>query len=165
MKRLLKISFLLSLFSFFMLSYASSGTKTIGNCDQDNYIKTMFENYEYVSNYSYFYTGYGNGPEAIVGIKKDYELVKVSGRRNVTNWQQIETDDEKMKELVEAIKADRYPDRNGPTYGYIISTPGGDQVGVLYRIGLPGTATQIRFKDGNQLEVTPQNDDSNWAPS
>jgi len=165
MKRFLKISFLLSLFSLFMLSYASSGTKTIGNCDQDNDIKTMFENYEYVSNYSYFYTGYGNGPEAIVGIKKDYELVKVSGRRNVTNWQQIETDDEKMKELVEAIKADRYPERNSPTYGYIISTPGEDQVGVLYRIGLPGTATQIRFKDGNQLEVTPHNDDSNWAPS
>ena len=64
----------------------------------------MFENYEYVSNYNYFYTSYGNGPEAIVGIKKDYELVKDSGRINVTNWQQFEPDSEKLKELVDAMK-------------------------------------------------------------
>ena len=164
MKKLLKISFLLSLFSLFMLSYASSWTKTIGNCDQDDDIKTMFETYEYVSNYNYFYTGYGNDPEAIVGIKKDYELVKVSGRQNVTNWQQFETGGEKMKELVEAIKADRYPDRNDPTYGYIISTPGEDQVGVLYRIGLPGTATQILLRDGNQIAVIPHKYNSTFAP-
>ena len=155
MKRFLKISFLLSLFSLFMLSYASSGTKTIGNCDQDNDIKTMFENYEYVSNYSYFYTGYGNGPQAIVGIKKDYTLVKVSGRRNVTNWQQFETGDEKMKDLVEAIKADRYPERNSPTYGYIISTPGGDQVGVMYAIRPPRTYRRIGLRDGNLIAVSP----------
>ena len=155
MKRFLKISFLLSLFSLFMLSCVSSGTKTIGNSVQDDDIKAKFENYEYVSNYSYFYTSYGNGPEAIVGIKKDYELVKVSGRGNVTNWQQFETGGEKLKELVEAIKADRYPDRNDPTYGYIISTPGGDQVGVMFAIRLPRTFRQIGLRDGNLIAVSP----------
>jgi hypothetical protein len=122
---------------------------------QDDDIKAMFENYEYVSNYSYFYTGYGNGPEAIVGIKKDYELVKVSGRGNVTNWEQFEPGGEKLKELVEAIKADRYPERNSPTYGYIISTPGGDQVGVMYAVRLPETYTQIGLRDGNLIAVSP----------
>ena len=165
MKRFLILFFLLSTFFLLILSCSSNWPKIFGSSTQDEEIKTMFENYEHVSNYNYFYTGNANGPEAILGIQKNYELVKVSGRINVARWQQFETGGEKLKELVEAIKADRYPDRNGPTYGYIISTPGGDQVGVLYRIGLPGTATQIRFKDGNQLEVTPQNDDSNWAPS
>jgi hypothetical protein len=155
MKIFLKISFLLSLFSLFMLSYASSWTKTIGNSVQDDDIKAMFENYEYVSNYSYFYTSYGNGPEAIVGIKKDYELVKVSGRGNVTNWQQFEPGGEKLKELVEAIKADRYPERNRPTYGYIISTPGGDQVGAMYVIRLRDTFMQIGLRDGNVIAVSP----------
>ena len=153
MKRIIEISFLLSLIFLFMLSCASN--RTVGNTLQDADIKAMFENYEYISDYNYFYTGYGNGPEAIVGIKKDYELVKVSGRQNVTNWQQFETGGEKMKELVEAIKADRYPDRNDPTYGYIISTPGGDQVGVMYAIRLPNTFRQIGLSDGNLIAVSP----------
>ncbi|MBW1971073.1 MAG: hypothetical protein JRI82_16555 [Deltaproteobacteria bacterium] len=68
MKRILEISFLLSLFSLIMLSCASNWTKNIGSSVQDDDIKTMFETYEYVSNYNYFYTGYGNDPEAIVGI-------------------------------------------------------------------------------------------------
>ena len=86
-----------------MLSCASNWTKNYGSFSRDDDIKTMFENYEYVSNYSYFYTSYGNGSEAIVGIKKDYELVKVSGWVSVTNWQQFESGGEKLKELVEVM--------------------------------------------------------------
>ena len=163
MKRLLTLFFLLSICSLFMLSCASNWTKTIGNSVQDDDIKAMFENYEYVSNYSYFYTGYGNGPQAIVGIKKDYELVKVSGRGNVTEWQQFETGGEKLKELVEAIKSDRSSERKGLTYGYNISTPGGDQVGVMYATRLLGTFTQIGLRDGNHIAVSPHTY-SGWAP-
>jgi hypothetical protein len=146
------------------MSCASNYTNKYRGAVQDGDIKAMFENYEYISNYNYYYTGYGNGPEAIIGINKDYELVKVSGRGNVTNWQQFEPDVEKLKELVEAIKADRYPEPNSPIYGYIISASGEDQVGVLYRIGLPGTATQTWFKDGNQIAVTPHKYNSTSAP-
>ena len=64
---------------------------------QDNDIKAMFENYEFVSDYNYYYTGNANDPEAILGIQKKYELVKVSGRINVTNWQQFEPGGEKLK--------------------------------------------------------------------
>ena len=78
MKRLLILFFLLSFFSLFMLSCASSWTKNNGSFVQDNEIKTMFETHEYVSDYNYFYTVsvYDNYPEAIVGIKEDYEIVK-----------------------------------------------------------------------------------------
>ena len=157
MKIILEISFLLSLFSLFMLSCTSSWTKTIGNSVKDDDIKAMFENYEYVSNYSYFYTGYGNGPVAIVGINKDYKLVKVSGRGNVTNWQQFEPGGEKLKELVDAIKADRGPERRGLNDGYIISTPGGYQVGVMYRTRLSGVYNfaQIGLSDRNLIAVSP----------
>ena len=155
MKRRLILFFLLSLFPLFEMSCASNWTKTIGNSVHDADIKAMFENYEYISNYNYFYTGYGNGPEAIVGIKKDYELVKVAGRGNVTNWQQFEPGGEKLKELVEAIKADRYPEGNHPNYGYIISTPGGDQIGVMYAIKLPHTYRRIGLRDGNLIAVSP----------
>jgi hypothetical protein len=150
MKRFLILFFLLSAFFLFMLNCASN--RTFGDTLQDADIKAMFENYEYVSNYNYFYTGYGNGPEAIVGIKKDYELVKVSGRINITNWQQFEPDSEKLNELVDAISESRY---RRPPWGGIIYGPGRDQVSVLYVTGLPSTYKQSWFKEGNQIVVTP----------
>ena len=151
MKRFLIVFFLLSAFCLLMLSCASNWTKNNGSAVQDDDIKTMFETYEYVSNYNYFYTGSANDPEAIVGIKKDYELVKVSGRVNLTNWQQFEPGGDKLKELVEAMKI---PERR-KTYGSIINAPGGDQVGVMYTTRWESTYTEILLKDGTLLAVTP----------
>ena len=102
MKRFLIFFLLLSFFCILMLSCALNLPKNLGSSVQYDDIKAMFENYEYVSNYNYFSTGYANGPEAILGIQKNYELVKVSGRVNVTNWQQFEPGGEKLKELVKA---------------------------------------------------------------
>jgi hypothetical protein len=159
MKRFLILFILLSFFSLFMLSCASNWTKNNGSFVQDDDIKTMFETYEYVSNYNYFYTGYGNDPEAIVGIKKDYELVKVSGRVNVTNWQQFEPGGEKLKELVEAMNM---PGRGTP-YGSIINAPGGDQVGVMYTTSWESSYSEIRLKDGNLIAVIPHHDNSPYG--
>jgi hypothetical protein len=119
----------------------------------------MFEAHEYDSEYNYFYTGNTNSPEAIVGIKKDYDLVRVSGWGNVTNWQKFEPIDEKLKVLVEAMY-------NPTSYGYIIYAPGGDQIGVMYyqkwgSVWVP----EIRLKNENQLEVTPHKYNSTWAPA
>ena len=151
-KRLLILFFLLSIFSFFMLNCASYGT--VANTLYDDDIKTMFENYKYISKYNYYYTGYGSGPEAIIGINKDYELVKVSGRINITNWQQFDPDSEKLKEFVDAIRISesRY---QRPPWGGIIYGPGRVQVAVLYATGLPNSYKLTWFKDGNQLVVTP----------
>ncbi len=162
MKRFLILFFLLSAFCLLMLSCASNWTKKYGSSVQDADVKAKFENYEYVSSYNYFYTGYGNGPEAIVGIKKNYELVKVSGRINVTNWQQFEPGGEKLKELVDGIKAANLSLRRPPN-GYIMNAPGGDQVGVMYATTLPTTDTVIRLRDGNLITVTPHNN-SGYAP-
>ena len=162
MKRLLILFFLLSIFSLFMLSCASNWTKNNGSFSKNDDIKTMFETHEYVSDYNYFYTVsvYNNYPEAIVGIKKDYELVKVSGWVSVTNWQQFESGGEKLKELVVAMY-------NPTSYGYIIYAPGGgDQIGVMYSQKWGGSyIPEIRFKDGNQLEITPHKYNSTYAPS
>ena len=136
-----------------MLSCASSN-RTVGNTLQDADIKAMFENCEYISDYSYFYTGYGNGPEAIVGVDKDYVLVKVSGRINITNWNPFEPDSEKLKELVNAIRISESRYRR-PPWGGVIYGPGRGQVAVLYVSGLPSSYKQSWFKEGNQIVVTP----------
>ena len=162
MKRFLILFFLLSAFCLLMLSCASNWTKNNGGFAQDDDIKTMFETHEGVPDYNYFYTfslKFSNRPEAIVGIKKDYELVKISGWINVTNWQQFESGGEKLKELVEAMY-------NPTSYGYIIYAPGGDQIGVMYSQKWPPVwVPEVRLKNGNQLEVTPHKYNSTWAPA
>jgi hypothetical protein len=161
MKRFLILFFLLSAFSLFMLSCASNWTKKNGSFVRDDDIKTMFETHEYVSDYNYFYTdsAYWDYPEAIVGIKKDYGLVKVSGWVSATNWQQFEPGSEKLKELVEAIYT-------RTSYGYIIYAPGGgDQIGVMYSQKWVGPyIPEIRFKDGDLIAVTPHKYNSTFAP-
>ena len=162
MKRFLILFFLLSAFCLLMLSCASNWTKNNGSAVQNDDIKAMFETHEYVPDYNYFYTFsvYANYPEAIVGIKKDYELVKVSGWVSVTDWQQFESGGEKLKELVEAMY-------NPTSYGYIIYAPGGgDQIGVMYSQKWEGPyIPEIRFKDGNLIALTPHKYNSTFAPS
>jgi hypothetical protein len=159
MKRNFTLLVLLSFICLFILSCSSNWPKNFGSYSQDEEIKTAFEAYEYVSEYNYFYTTYENSPEAIVGIDKDYDLVKVSGWGHTTDWQEIEPGSQKLKEIVEAMY-------NPSSYGYIIFGPGGDQVGVMYT-GKWGTryTPEIRLKNGNQLEVTPHKYNSTWAPS
>ena len=159
MRRYFMPIFLLSLISLFMLSCASNWPKDFGSYEQDEEIEAMFETHEYVSEYNYFYTNYKGSPEAIIGIDKDYDLVKVSGWARTTDWQEIEPGSENLKEIVEAMYK--------PTkYGYIIYGPDGNQVGILYTANW-GTRykTEIRVKNGKQLEVTPHKYDSTWAPS
>ena len=160
MRKFLELFILLSLCCLLILSCSSNWTKNFGSYAENDDIRTMFETHGYVSDYNYFYTGYIKSPEAIVGIKKDYDLVKVSGWANVTNWQKFEPGGEKLKELVGAMR------NPGRPYGYIINVPSGDQVGVMYTKKWGKWYTPvIRMKDGNLLEVTPHKYNSTWAPS
>ena len=160
MKKCFALFFPLSLSCLLILSCSSNWTKTLGSYEQESEIRTMFETHDYISDYNYFYTGYVKSPEAIVGIHQDYDLVKVSGWPNVTNWQKFEPDGGKLKELVEAMR------NAGRPYGYNISVPGGDQVGVMYTYDWGRWYTPfIRLKEGNQLEVAPHKYNSTFAPS
>ena len=157
MKRILKISFLLSTFILFMMSCASNWTKNNGGVSQDDDIKAMFENHEYVSEYNYFYTANYryNSPQAIVGIKKDYKLVNDSSGLYWTNWQQFEPGSEKLKELVETI--DNPTSAYSSTIGFIIYAPGGgDQIGIMYSVKWYPDIPEIRFKDRNLIAVKPR---------
>ncbi len=157
MKKILELSFLLSLFSLFMMSCASNWAKNNGSVATDDDIRTMFETFEYDLTYNYFYTAYyrTKSPYAIVGIKKDYELVKDSSGLSWTNWQQFEPRREKLKELVEAVNA--ATTYYSSTIGYIIYAPGGeDQKGIMYSKQVEPDIPAIRFKDRNLIVVKPR---------
>ena len=156
MKRILEISFLLSIFSLFMLSCASNSTKNNGSVASDDDVRAMFENHEFVSEYNYFYTVEWRTkyPMAIVGINKDYELVKDSSGLHWTGWLQFEPGSEKLKELVELISAESYGIVT--SYGFIIYAPGGeDQIGIMYTRKAGADMPEIQFKDGNLIAVKP----------
>ena len=159
MKKSLRLFLLPTLVCLLIWGCASNWAKNNGSSEQDAAVKTMFETYEFVSDYNYFFDGYASSPEAIMGIQRDIELIKVSGWANKSNWQQFETDGAKLKELVEAMRRQR-------RYGYTIKAADGNQIGVLYTSRW-GTRykTEVRLMDGNQLAVTPHKYDSTWAPS
>ncbi len=157
MKKILKTSILLSLFCLLMLSCASNSTKNNGRAAANDDIKAMFEAHEYVPEYNYFYTAdyRYKSPYAIVGIKKDYELVKDSSGSYWTNWQQFEPRREKLKELVEAVNA--ATTNYSSTIGYIIYAPGEeDQKGIMYAKQVEPDIPAIRFKDRNLIVVKPR---------
>jgi hypothetical protein len=155
MKRLSILFFLLSLIFLFMLSCASNSTKNNGRVATDDDIRAMFKTYEYDLKYNYFYSlgKWSSVPEAIVGINKDYVLVKESYESDFTNWQQFEPGSEKLKELVDAMVK---PTSNYYSeVGFKIYAPGGgDQIGIMYSVNRFGSnKPEIRFKDGNQIVV------------
>jgi len=159
MKEKLAILVSFSLFGLLCLSCASNWPKDFGSFEQNEKTRAMFETHEYVPEYDYYYTGDANSPEAIVGIAKEYNLVRVSGWGHSTNWQRIGPGSQKLKEVIEAM----YP----PTaYGYMIYAPGGEQIGVMYSqkwgtVWVP----EVRVKAGNRLEVVPHKYNSTWAPA
>jgi hypothetical protein len=157
MKRILKISFLISLFSLFLLSCASNSTKNDGSVATDDDIRAMFETYEYDLKYNYYYNlgRWNRSPVAIAGIDKDYVLVKESNPSDFTNWQQFEPGNEKLKELVDAM--DKPTSNNYSSAGFIICAPGGeDQIGIMYYVSRFGSnKPEIRFKDENQIVIKP----------
>ena len=157
MKRILEISFLLSLFSLFMLSCASNWSKNNGSVSQDDDIKAMFETHEYDLKYNYYYNlgRWNRSPVAIAGINKDYVLVKESNPSDFTNWQQFEPGNVKLKELVDAM--DKPTSHYYSSAGFILYAPGGeDQIGIMYYASRFGSdKPEIRFKDENQIVVIP----------
>ena len=159
MKNSFAVLLLLTSVFLFIPGHASNWTKNNGSCEQDKAVKAMFETYDYVSDYNYFFSGFASSPEAILGIQRDFKLIKVSGWANKTSWQQFETGSAKLRELVGAMG------RQQP-YGYIIKDPAGDQIGVLYTSRW-GTRyiNEVRLMDGNRLAVTPHKYNSTWAPS
>ena len=156
MKRASKSFIFLSLCCFLIAGCVSNSTKNNGSVATDDDIRAMFEIYEYDLTYNYFYSlgRWNRSPVAIVGINKDYVLVKESYPSDFTNWQQFEPSSEKLKELIEALE---HPTSTyTSSVGFIIYAPGGgDEIGIMYSAKWNADMPEIRFKDGSLIVVKP----------
>ena len=135
-----------------MLSCASIG-KNWGSSVKDANIRVKFERYEYVADYNNFYKGLLSSPEAILGIQREFELVRDSGwGGSKTNWQQFKPEGTKFKKVNEAMIN---PGRSRP-FDFSINPPTGEEIGVVYtRSQGSGWSEEIYLLDENHLSVKP----------
>ena len=133
-------------------SCTSSGTQNIGSFKENPEITQGFQSHQYLPEYTYYYAGFMNKPEAIVGIHRDYRLQEISGWGSYsTRWKELETTAENLKGLVEGIDKNKRSDRK--PYGVLLSDPAGKQVGILYVMINRNYQPRIRVFEGNRINV------------
>jgi hypothetical protein len=92
-----------------------------GSLKRSMEITRTFESYEVLPNYTYYYSGWGNIPYAIIGIDKNYRLRQGS-------WKEIDITTQILRNWVPRMDF-IYGYR---PYGSQILDPDGKQVGIWY---------------------------------
>ena len=133
-------------------SCTTSGTQNIGSFKENPEITQGFQSHQYLPEYTYYYAGFMNKPEAIVGIHRDYRIQEISSWGSYsTRWKELETTTENLKSLVEGIDKNKRSDRK--PYGVLLSDPAGKQVGILYVMINRNYQPRIRVFEGNRINV------------
>jgi hypothetical protein len=106
-------------------------------------VSKIFESYQVLPNYKYFFTGSETKPLAIMGIDRNYTLV-------TRLWKEAaDLTPEQLKGWVNQIGGFRPPFR---TYGAHILGPAGQQVGIWYSLY---DDSQVKMLGDKQIEVVP----------
>jgi hypothetical protein len=131
---------------------STTGTKNIGSFKENPEITQAFQSHQYFPGYAYYYAGFINKPEAIVGIHRDYQIQENSDwGSSSTRWKELETTAENLKSLVEGINENKRSNRK--PYGFVLSDPAGKQIGILYVTINRNYQPRIRVLEGNRINV------------
>jgi hypothetical protein len=129
-----------------LLAACASGPEArenLGTLKLSREVSQIFENYQVLSNYKYYFTGSQTKPLAIMGIDRKYTLVS-------RIWKEAaDLTPEQLKRWVDQILEFLPPMR---TYGAHILGADGQQVGIWYS---PYDETTVRMLADNQIEVVP----------
>jgi len=144
--------FHLIIFFIVASSCATSGTQNIGSFKENPGITQDFQSHQYLPGYTYYFAGFMDKPEAIVGIHRDYRIQENSSWGSYsTRWKELELTTENLKSLVEGIEKNARPDRK--PYGVLLSDPAGKQVGFLYVMINRNYQPRIRVLKDNRINV------------
>ena len=137
---------------------ASPEAQHIGRYKENSEITQGFQSYRYFPEYTYYYAGLINKPEAIVGIHRDYQVQENSDWGSAhTRWKKLETTAENLKKLVEGIDKNNRSDRkyraNRKPSGFVLFDPAGNQVGILYVKTNRYYQPRIRVFEGKRVNV------------
>ena len=133
---------------------ASTGPR--GTLTADSEAKAVFESYQVMEGYNYYFNGPQGRPTAILAIRKEYELVN-------PEWIEIEATSDQLKKWVDwydqsfGRRTQYYPN------GFRIKSHTGEDIGMWYSIM---DRTVIIVEEGNQVVIYPPNMmDPIWEPT
>ena len=116
--------------------------ETYGRIHHSLDVSKMFETYEILDDYRYYFSGSDVKPDGIIGIHKSYTL-------DSSLWKPVDITSEQLKSWIEIIT-----NYHGVTYtnnGALILDPAGKQIGVWYSQWGAGI---IKMEDDNRIMVT-----------
>jgi hypothetical protein len=138
------------LFVLWVLLLLTSGCMAnYGSMEQNREIYKLFETYQVLPGYTYYYTGGQNNPTVIMGIHKDYTMTT----RSWTPMGPLTSDT--LKKRIDGMDSQIGQWQN--TYGWVILSPAGEKVGIWYsRLG----RTAVKFGENKEISVSqPRQDD------
>jgi hypothetical protein len=116
-----------------------------GSMERSQKINEVFESYQVLPNYNYYYTGGQNNPKAIMGIHKDYNL-------KTSSWTLMDSlTSDTLKKRVDGMTNEG---QGLKAYGWVIFSPNGEKVGVWYSML---DQTTVKFGDNKEIFVSQPN--------
>jgi len=118
---------------------AGSGSRV--TMQRDRALDQQFVSYQVLPDYTYYFSGGYDKPNAILGIHKDYQLVPGL-------WQSVEISPALMEKWIKTISPEDY--KKGGYFAAYILDPDGKRAGIWYSIQ---DSTVVKFPGDNKIEV------------
>jgi hypothetical protein len=135
------VYFLMSIF-FIILTMSCVGTNYSG-LRMSGEVNNLFESYQVLDDYNYYFSGPDARPNAILGVHKDYTL-----RSNL--WKPVELTPDQLKLWINMMT-----DHRGTalrTYGSRVVALDGKDIGIWYS---PWSETAVRMEDDGHVIINP----------
>jgi hypothetical protein len=134
-----RLSAVIGLGLLFLL--CSCANSNYGKLEATQEITKIFDNYQILSDHSYYYSGLHGVPDAIVGIHSSYSLKSKM-------WQQVDFSSLLLRKWVDRMS---YVHTVTPRGAWILG-PDGNRIGVWYSAR---HQTTVRVEQGNRVVIVP----------
>jgi hypothetical protein len=139
-----------------VLIFGCASTGPRGTLTGDTEVKTVFESYQVLEGYNYYFNGPQGRPTAILAVRSEYELVN-------PEWIEFQASSVQLKKWVDwydqtfGMRTQYYPN------GFRIRSPTGEEIGMWYSIE---DRTVVIVEEADQVIIYPPNMmDPIWEPT
>jgi hypothetical protein len=128
-------------FTFLLMINGCAGSGSRGTIQRNQELNRQFLSYQVLPDYTYYFSGGYDKPNAILGIHKDYQLMPGL-------WQSVQITPGLMEKWIRTIAPEDYR-KGGYFAAYILDTDG-KRAGIWYSIQ---DSTTVKFPGDNKIEV------------
>ena len=122
-----------------------AGSGNYGRLQRSHEAHKIFNSYQVLPDYKYYYSGPEGRPDAIMGVLNEYAL-------QTTHWTQIDATEVQLKKLIDWINFHHGTNVRYYPYGFVILDPKGNCLGVWYSIW---DWTTVMVEDDKRIWVFP----------